>query len=294
MAAQRKSFGNWRTKSAYLSTCISVAMVIYVLGLMVFFLVKGQHLSKSIKQNFKYEIYIKDGIKEVEIFQFQKILDIENGVFKTIYKDKDAALKEYLEVIDPQEDFSMTQGYNPLPQNIEVFFHHNYSHPDSLKNFEQLLANSPIVSDFRYPKDLLYLVHQNLKKITIAFLLVAFLLLIVALALINNTIRLRVYNKRFVIRTMQLIGANHSFIRGPFLWNAVVMGIISGGLAVFALLGSVNLLYQYWPEAKTFLTQANDYKLYIAMVVFSILITWTSTLFAVQRFLKLKTDKLYY
>jgi len=160
--------------------------------------------------------------------------------------------------------------------------------------FEKLIKNHPIVSDFRYPKDLLYLVHQNLNKITLALLGVSALLLIVAIALINNTIRLRVYNQRFVLRTMQLIGATNSFIRTPFIWNAFLMGLFSGVIAVLGIIGGVNLLYDYWPELTSLMNPTNDLVLYVAMILSSIIISVISTWFAVARFLRLKTDKLYY
>lgn len=269
-------------------------MVIFMLGLMGFFLMRGKEISDKSKENFRYEIYIKEGIKEIEIMQFKKMLDAEDYVIKTIYKDQNEALEEYKSIIDPNENFLLTLGENPLPQNIDVQFKANYAHPDSLGKFEKLVKNNPIVSDFRYPKDLLYLVHQNLNKITLALLSVSALLLIVAIALINNTIRLRVYNQRFLLRTMQLIGATNSFIRTPFVWNAFLMGLISGVLAVLGILGSVKILYDYWPELTSLMNPTNDLVLYASMILLSILISVISTWFAVARFLRLKTDKLYY
>ncbi len=269
-------------------------MVIFMLGLMGFFLMRGKEISDKSKENFRYEVYIKDGAKEIEIMQFKKMLDAEDYVIKTIYKDQNEAFEEYKAIIDPNENFLLTLGENPLPQNIDVQFKAEYAHPDSLLKFEKIIKKHPLVSDFRYPKDLLYLVHQNLHKITLALLGVSTLLLIVAIALINNTIRLRVYNQRFVLRTMQLIGATNSFIRTPFIWNAFLMGLFSGVIAVLGIIGGVNLLYDYWPELTSLMNPTNDLVLYVAMILSSILISVISTWFAVARFLRLKTDKLYF
>jgi cell division transport system permease protein len=286
---------NWRSKMSYVSTAISIAMVIYVLGLMGYLLLKAQTLSDKSKESFRFEIYLRDGIKEVEIMQFKKTLDAEDFVKKTVFKDKDEALKEFHRDVNPDEDFLMILGENPLPQNIDVYFTANYTHPDSAKVFQKSIINNPLVSDFRYPTDLLYTIHENVKFISLALLLVGGLLLTIAIALINNTIRLRVYSQRFLIRTMQLIGASKSYIRRPFLWNGVVLGFVSGCIGVISLVGSLHLLYNYWPEvADELINFQQDVQLYVGMVALAVLITWGSTMFAVSRFLRLKTEKLYY
>lgn len=294
MSKNNSTYSNWRTKTSYISTCISIGMVIYVIGLMGFLLMKGQTISEKTKENFVFQIYLREGVKDIDIIQFKKMLDAEEYVVKTEFKDKDAALEEFKRDIDPNEDFMLILEENPLPQNIDAYFKASYTHPDSLQQFKKIIQSSPIVSDFKYPTDLLYVVHQNFNKIAMVLLLVSGLLLVVAIALINNTIRLRVYNQRFLIRTMQLIGATNSFIRGPFLWKSFVLGLISGFLAVFALMGSLNLLYEYWADAADLIDFESDLKLYAGMIVLSILITWISTSLAVGRFLRLKTEKLYY
>jgi cell division transport system permease protein len=285
---------NIRTFMSWLSTSISIAMVIYVVGLMGYLLLKGKTISEKSKESFVYEIYLKDGIKDIDIIQFKKTLDAESFVVKTVYKDKDQAYAEYKSSIDPNENFLMTLGENPLPENIDVYFISEYSHPDSLRDFEAKIKSSPLVSDFRYPSDLLYLVHQNLNKIAYALLSVSLLLMFVAIALINNTIRLRVYSQRFMIRTMQLIGAKNSFIRAPFLWKSLFLGAVSGFLAIFGLIGSLTLMYDYWPEAAALISFKSDLKLYVGMLVLSVIITYLSTGIAVNRFLRLRTEKLYY
>ena len=295
MSKAENKQSNWRSNASYISTAISIAMVLYVMGLMGFIFLKAKTLSNQSKENFRFEIYIKDDVKENEIMQFKKQLEAKSFVKKTVFKDKEEALKEFKEEINPDEDFTMILGKNPLPQNLDVYFVADYTHPDSVKLFTKSIANNPIISDFRYPSDLLFMVHKNVDRISFVLLVVCVLLLFVAIGLINNTIRLRVYAQRFLIRTMQLIVASHSFIRRPFLSRAVLLGFVSGCLAVIAMAGSLHLLYSSWPEAAQELIDFNqDVQLYLYMILIGVLITWGSTLLAVHRFLKLKTEKLYY
>jgi cell division transport system permease protein len=280
---------------SYFSTAISIAMVIFVLGLMGYLLLKAQTLSDRSKESFRFEIYLRDGIKEVEIMQFKKTLDAQDFVKKTVFKDKNEALAEFQRDVNPDEDFMMILGENPLPQNIDVYFTANFTHPDSAKQFQKSIVNNPLVSDFRFPTDLLYTIHENVKFISLGLLIVGGLLLTIAIALINNTIRLRVYSQRFLIRTMQLIGASKAYIRRPFLWNGIVLGFVSGCIGVISLVGCLHLLYNYWPEvADELINFQLDIQLYLAMIILAVLITWISSLFAVSRFLRLKTEQLYY
>lgn len=270
-------------------------MVIFVLGLMGYLLLKAQTLTDKSKESFRFEIYLRDGIKEVEIMQFKKTLDAEDFVKKTIFKDKNDALKEFQHEVNSEENFMMILGENPLPQNIDVYFTASYTHPDSAKQFQKSIIENPLVSDFRFPSDLLYTVHENIKFISFCLLGLGGLLLVIATALINNTMRLRVYSQRFLIRTMQLIGASKAYVRRPFLWSGVVLGLISGCMAVMSLVGSLHLLYNYWPDvADELVDTQRDIQLYLGMIGLAVVITWGSSLFAVSRFLTLKTEKLYY
>lgn len=270
-------------------------MVIYVLGVMGFILLKAQTLSDASKEEFRFEVYLKDGVQQGEVLQLKKVLDSKDYVVQTVYKDKEAALKEFRSAVNADEDFLMVLGKNPLPENIDVYLSAAYTHPDSVQVLKQELSEISIISDFRYPSDLLYIVHNNVQKISIALSIVGGLLLMVAIALINNTIRLRVYAQRFTIRTMQLIGATRSYVRRPFLNRALVLGFVSGCLAVVALLASLNLLYEYWPEfAHSLVNIEEDVKIYVGMLTLAIFITWLSTMVAVNRYLRLKTDKLYF
>jgi cell division transport system permease protein len=295
MSTGEGKYSNWRTTTSYISTAISIAMVIYVVGLLGLVLMKGKVLGDSFKEKFAFEIYLKEGVKDIEIMQLKKELDSEDFVKKTVWKDKEDALKEYLAEVDPKENFTMNLGANPLPQNIDVYFEADFNHPDSIAGLRNELQENPIVDDLRYPRDLLFMVYENINKISLALLTVSGLLLIIAIGLISNTIRLRVYSQRFIIKTMQLVGASNWFIRKPFVWNGIVLGFLSGIIAVFALAGTLKIIYDFWPAFQGELQNVTmDLLLYGVMLIIAIGISWFATQFAVGRFLRLKTEKLYY
>tara|TARA_B110000261_G_scaffold111429_1_gene124538 strand:- start:68 stop:955 length:888 start_codon:yes stop_codon:yes gene_type:complete len=295
MSESGDKYSNWRTTSSYISTAVSIAMVIYVVGLLGMFLIKGKAVGDSFKEKFAFEIYLKDEAKDIEITQLKKRLGAEDFIKKVVFKDKEDALKEYQAAIDPDENFTMTLGINPLPQNIDVYFEAEYLQPDSIDNLAKELYNDPIVKELHYPKDLMFKVYSNVNNISLGLLAVVGLLLIIAIGLITNTIRLRVYSQRFIIKTMQLVGASNWFIRKPFLSSSIVLGIFSGILAVFGLAGTLKIIYDFWPEFQSDLENVKlDLLLYTAMIIVSVLITWFATQLAVGKFLRLKTDKLYY
>lgn len=295
MSGAEGKYSNWRTTTSYISTAISIAMVIYVVGLLGMVLMKGKVLGDSFKEKFAFEIYLKEGVKDIEIMQLKKELDAEDFVKRTVWKDKEDALKEYLEEVDPSENFTMSLGANPLPQNIDVYFTAAFNHPDSIAGLKAELQKNPVVDDLRYPRDLLFVVYENINKISMVLLIVSGLLLIIAIGLITNTIRLRVYSQRFIIKTMQLVGASNWFIKRPFIWRGMVLGFFSGVIAVFALAGSLKIIYDFWPAFQDELQNVTmDLMLYGVMLVIGICISWFATQVAVGRFLRLKTEKLYY
>ena len=143
MSAAEGKYSNWRTTTSYISTAISIAMVIYVVGLLGLVLMKGKVLGDSFKEKFAFEIYLEEGVKDIEIMQLKKELDAEDFVKKTVWRDKEDALKEYLAEVDPKENFTMSLGANPLPQNIDVYFTAEFNHPDSIKGLKAELQQNP-------------------------------------------------------------------------------------------------------------------------------------------------------
>ncbi len=292
MARNEEKYARRRLKTAYASTVVSISLVLYLLGLLGVLLLQANKLSRHVKENISISIFLHEDEKEADIMQLQKTIDTKPYARTTEYIPKDVAAEELKKELG--EDFIAFLGYNPLLSSIEIYLQAPYANEDSMVKIEnQLLKNSQI-KEVYYQKSLVHLVNENIKKI--GYIIVGFsvLLLIISIALINNTIRLSVYSKRFIIKSMQLLGATQRFIRKPFVIKGVFQGIIGAVISLILL----NLTLYFGQKQLPELGELQDIKLYIAMtgiVVFSgIIIAWISTYFAVRKYLKIKTDNLYY
>jgi cell division transport system permease protein len=227
----------------------------------------------------------------VDIFSLQKTLDAKVYVKETRYITKEQAADEFQEELG--EDFVEFLGYNPLPSSIDVKLHAAYANPDSFAVLEKEFRSYPQVADVAYQKDLVYAMNMNIRKISLAILVFSILLFLIAITLINNTIRLTVYSKRFIIRTMQLVGAHNNLIRRPFLIRGVTQGIVAALFAIFLLLSSVLIVEKQMEGLFSF----QDYRIlgiiFAGILLIGMLIAWFSTLLSVNKYLKIKTDNLY-
>jgi cell division transport system permease protein len=232
-----------------------------------------------------------EGVREARIMELKKTLDASDFVKYTEYITSDEAAYELQNQLG--EDFIGFLGYNPLLPSIDLRLNSQYANVDSLKVIESQLLENPDIKEVYYQESLVEMINQNVRRISIFILIFSTLLLIIAVALINNTIRLSVYSKRFLIRTMQLVGATKSFIRTPFILTGILHGLISALIASTALLGIIYLLFQQIPE----LISISDFKLLIVLfaciVSAGIIITWISNRSAVNKYLKAKPDELY-
>jgi cell division transport system permease protein len=262
-----------------------------MLGLLGLLLLNTKKLSDYAKENIGFSIMIKEGVKEAEIMAFLKRLDTEEYVKSTEYIPKEKAALELKKELG--EDFIGFLGYNPLLPTIDLRLKAEYASLESVKKLEKKLLANPEVKEVFYQKDLLEMVNQNMERISLIILGFSAVLMIIAIALINNTIRLSVYSRRFVIRTMQLVGATRSFIRRPFIRNGIIDGFIGAIAAIGLLMLVIYFLFQEIPE----LIQMVDLRLYITLLVtiliLGILISWFCTWMSVRRYLRMKTDELY-
>jgi cell division transport system permease protein len=280
-----------RLRSSYITSTISISLLLLLLGTVGILLLKTQQLGNYVKENIHFKVILSDNMPEAEIFRIQKSLDARNYVKETKYINKEQAAVELQEALG--EDFIETLGYNPLLPTIEVKFLASYANNDSIPVIERDLKEFDGIKEVYYQKNLIQAVNDNIRLISLYILVFSVLLLLIALALINNTIRLSIYSKRFIIRTMQLVGATPNHIRRPFLYKSALQGLIA---ALFANLFLTILLYflQDQIEGLVFL---NDIKilalLYSLVIILGILLNWISTFFAVTRFLNIETDKLY-
>ena len=291
MAKHAQKYYNRRIHTSYITTVISITLVLFMMGLLGMLVLHAKKLSDHVKENIGFSIMIKDGVKEAGILQLQKKLDAAEYVKSTDYIPKEKAATDLKKELG--EDFIGFLGYNPLLPSIDLRLKADYATPLHIARIEKILLSNPEVKEVFYQKSLVELVNQNIEKISLFILGFSLLLLLISIALINNTIRLSVYSKRFIIRTMLLVGATRTFICRPFIWKSMLNGFIS---AIFAI-GLLMLVLYFALEEIPELLQVQDLSLYLILVVFvillGVLISWLSTWLAVRKYLRMKTDNLY-
>jgi len=292
MAQQEDNYNRRRLQTSYITTIVSITLVLFMLGILGLIILHAKKLSDYVKENIGFSIIMKENVKEAGIIKLQKILDATEYVKSTKYITQEEAAKEFAEELG--EDFTSFLGYNPLLATIEVRFKAEYANNDSLSIIkEKILVNSNVKEVF-YQESLVDVVNKNVRKIGITLLGFSALLLIIAIALINNTIRLSVYSKRFLIRSMQLVGATRRFISKPFIWKGILQGVISAFIAILLLAGIIYVSQRELPE----LVNLQDIDLYLSLflivIILGIIISWFSNYFAVRKYIRLKTDYLYY
>ena len=275
----------------FITSCISTTMVLLLLGMVVFFVMSANSLSVYVRENISFSALLSDDMKETDILKFQKTLDAQPYVKSTTYISKEQALREETEAMgtDPQEFI----GYNPFTASIEINLNSAYANADSLAWVEKDILKRGKVMEIVYPEALIDTVNRNVQKISIVLLGLAALLTIISFSLINNTIRLTIYAKRFLIHTMKLVGADWSFIRRPFLVRNLWVGIVSGLLANGLLMTGGYWLVGYEPQLIHLINTDMMLIVMASVMVFGICIAVTCAYFSINRYLRMKTDTLY-
>ncbi len=278
--------------SSYFSVVISIALVLFLLGCLGLLVLNAKKVADHFKEQVVLTIYLNDSAKEVEVKQLEKSLAMADYTKSTTYVSKEAAAESMK--AETGEDFMDFVGFNPLQNSIDVYLKADYVTTETLASITEELATKKFIEDIRYDNDLVELMNDNVKKITFWVLIISGIFTIIAVLLINSSIRLAVYSKRFIIKTMQMVGATKSFIRRPFVLKSVQLGIIG---AIVAMIGMGIVLYylnQTFPELQLLQNPVLIIGLFVAIFLVGIFITWISTFIATQRFLNLKTDALYY
>ncbi|PKP50537.1 MAG: cell division protein FtsX [Bacteroidetes bacterium HGW-Bacteroidetes-12] len=291
MSANHQSHAKRRLISSYFTTIISISLVLFMLGILGLILLNTQQISNHVKENIGFSIILKDGIKDVDINQIKKSLDAESYVKSTNFIHPDSAAVQLKNELG--EDFISFLGYNPLLPSIDIKLIADYANTDSLVIIEADLLKNTNVKEVFYQKDLVSLVNQNVKKISFYMLAFSGLLLIIATALINNTIRLSIYSKRFLIKTMQLVGARHSFIRRPFVLQGIGNGIVSAFIAIGLIVTILYYLQKQYPQLIDFKNIELYGALFLIIIIIGIIISWISTNLAVRKYLRIETGDLY-
>ena len=276
----------------FVTSSISTTGVLLLLGLVVFFVWGAHNLSVYVKENINFSILISDDMKESDILKLQKKLDKEPFVKATEYISKKQALREQTEAMgtDPQEFL----GYNPFTASIEVKLHSDYANSDSITKIEKKIKKNTNIQEVLYQKDLIDAVNDNIRNISLMLLGLAVILTFISFALINNTIRLTIYSKRFLIHTMKLVGASWSFIRRPFLRRNFWIGVLSAVIADAVLWGAAYWLVSYEPELIRVITPDVMLLVTVYVLIFGVLITWLCALLSINKYLKMKAGTLYY
>ena len=293
MARNDDTYYQRRVNSSYVTSIVSITLVLFMLGFLGLVVIHANSLSRYIKENIGFEVIMKPGSKEADIVYLQKMLDTKPYVKTTEYITKKEATKRLSDALG--EDFIGFLGDedNPLLPSIDVRFYADWANNDSLAVIQDYIMSHKAVKEIYYQKSLVHLINKNLRKISFILLIFSGLLLFIAVALINNTIRLSVYSKRFIIRSMQLVGATEAFIRRPFVWKGIMQGIISALIALLLLTGVITAFWRNIPELAVLSSYEMLFILYVFVLVLGMLVAGLSTLFGVKKYLNLNSDKLY-
>ena len=290
MKRRREKTGH-RQGVQLVTLCISTAMVLVLLGLVVFSVQTSRNLSQWVKENLTVTVVLNDEVSVGEAKQFQQDL-IHRPFSKEVhYVSREQALKEQTEAMgsDPSEFL----GMNPFPATLELQLHSDYANADSLVWISEELRKSSKVTDVAYQVDLMDSVNRNLAKVNILLLVLAVLLTFISFSLINNTVRLSVYSRRFLIHTMKLVGASWGFIRRPFMKQGMLVGILAALIAIAVLGGGIYALYYYEPNILMIITWRELVITALAVLVFGLVITLTCSNISVNRFLRMPPGELY-
>ena len=276
----------------FITSSISTTLVLLLLGLVVFFVLAANNLSVYVRENINFSVLISDDMKETDILKLQKRLNNEPFVKETEYISKKQALKEQTEAMgtDPQEFL----GYNPFTASIEIKLHSDYANSDSIAKIEKLIKRNTNIQDVLYQKDLIDAVNENIRNISLVRLALAVMLTFISFALINNTIRLAIYSKRFLIHTMKLVGASWGFIRRPFLKRNIWSGVLAAFIADTILMGAAYWLVSYEPELIRVITPEVMLLVSGAVLVFGVVITFLCAYLSINKYLRMKASTLYY
>lgn len=286
-----EKYARRRLKTSYAAMVVSLTLVLLMLGSLGLILLYAKKISDYVKENIGINITIRENVREADILRLKKTIDASFYVKSSTYVSKEQAAKELKE--DLGEDFIGFLGFNPLLPSIDVHVKAVYANSDSLTIIKNKLSGNPIIKEVFFQKSVIDIINQNVRKIGLVLTGFSTLLLVVAIALINNTIRLSVYSKRFILRSMLLVGATHGFISRPFIIRGILSGFIGSILALILLTLLIIVTSNQIPELID-LQDTNMFAILFGIVLFlGVIISWLSNYFAVRKYLYIKPDNLY-
>lgn len=281
-----------RIRTSGLTVVISLTLVLFMLGALGLLIVNANKLSTHFKENVGFQVYMKDNASASQTDAFMQELQSAEFAKKVVYISKDEAADKLK--ADLGEDFISFLGANPLLNSIDIKLYENYANTDTLQLLEKELLEKPFVKEVVYQKDMIDSLNKNTNAIAFFILIFSSALLVVAVALINNTIRLSIYSQRFLIRTMYLVGATRAFISKPFVLKGLKQGVAAGIFAGLMLMGFLVLSTRFIPELLQLQDENVLLVLFTGIILVGILISVLSALLSVMRYLRLKTSDLYF
>ncbi|AEE19241.1 cell division protein FtsX [Dokdonia sp. Hel_I_63] len=292
MSSSFEKYQKRRLITSYFSVVISIALVLFLLGILGLLVLNTKKVADYFKETIAVGVYFKDGAKDVEMKQLEKSLSLAEYTKSIQFVSKEEAAEAHSEALG--ENFVDYLGENPLQNSIDLYLNADYVSAEKVSEIAAEIASKNFVEEVTYDKPLISLLNDNIKKMSLWILIISGIFTFIAVLLINSSIRLSVYAKRFTIKTMQMVGATKKFIRRPFVWKSVRLGIIGALIAIAGMAGVLYYANKTFPQ----LTLLDDPLLLGALFggvfMMGIVITWFSTFLATQRFLNLRTDELYY
>jgi cell division transport system permease protein len=290
--SNKKKVSTARFLNAKITSTISISLVLVLLGLTLLILFMGSGLSKYVKENMSFNVMLSAEVTDNQISAIRKNLDAQPFVKSSRFISKQEAKEQLIKELgeDPEE----LLGYNPALDCIEIFLHSEYANNDSIAVINKVIRQDNNVTDLLFQQEAIDLINNNLSKVMTVLLILAAVLLFISFTLIRNTIRLSVYSKRFIIHTMKLVGATGSFIRKPFVINNIITGIIAGVIADGIILLLITYFSKEYVEIGPIVTVTDLVIIFAAVVLLGVIISTIATAFAVNRYVKMRSDQLYY
>ena len=302
MAGDSNSIARRSARISYISTIIGISLVLFMLGLVGWSVLIAKKVSKKTKESIRIDVFFRENVRDADMLQLEKTLAAEPFVRSSRFVSKEEALEITAKILEDENLTDPLDNYNPLNPSIEIYLKEEYTVPDSVQKIaDQLMvrygnqnsAGGNLINKVSYDESMFLSINENSSLLLYIVLGFSALLLVVAIALINNTIRLSIYSKRFLIRTMQLVGASEGFIRRPFMWKALLQGVVAAFIAHGLILLILNYAGSWWSD----LHEPQDLPMLLglfgAITVLGILISWISTYFAIWKYLRIKSEHLH-
>lgn len=283
--------GSSRLRASYITSIISIMLVLFMIGLLGMIIIHGKKLSDYVRENISVSLMLKDNLADEQVQNYMKRLQNTSYVKQAEFISREQAAKQLSNELG--EDFVEFLGYNPLPASIDIQLKAGYANNDSIARIERQILAGNLVKEVVYQKSLIDQVNANISKISMVIISFSLILLIISVILINNTIKLSIYARRFLIRSMQLVGATENFIRMPFIKRSALHGIISAVLADLLLVGTLFLARQRIPEIVALQDISIFALFFLGVLVLGVILSAVSTWISVNKFLKMKIDSLY-